>query len=541
MRKEMGNILYEVVLTIAALLTFMPLAQAEEENELGTSAMKMINVGDAFVQANNMKKALDLYNDALANSETPNEKWVATERLATTYIIIGKGSEALRKLDELMLDPNIVTDSTIMMNAYAKIGQLYYNTNDYVRSIKSFEKSQEYSKGSWDRKGKAIQMANMAKTLIVAGDIHEAEKLLNKSEETCKTYMMESQLAEIYESKAALYEQTGDYKKAYENKKKQRDAENIMAQNYKSDLLNEKSPWAFYQKTEIDANNEKRLKEAEDRAEQSEDDLTRMREYLLVALIVIAILAAISLFVWIKYRKRSSEIKYLASSNNEKKHIMSIIAHDFINPFNAMIGFAELQMQYAEAQDDTEMKDYSRTIYNSGQTLFQMVGNILAWSQIDGQMKPKFKNLNVGGEVEHVVAVYRLMAEEKGVKINVSIDDDIEVYADENHFNIIMRNLMSNALKYTPKGGRINISSLIHQGKTSIIVDDTGVGMSKSNVEKINKNMSVESTLGTQDEKGIGIGLAICSDLVKLNKGTFELRSIEGTGTSVALVFTNRT
>lgn len=541
MKKETGNILYEVVLTIAALLTFMPLAQAEEENELGTSAMKMINVGDAFVQANNMKKALDLYNDALANSETPNEKWVATERLATTYIIIGKGSEALRKLDELMLDPNIVTDSTIMMNAYAKIGQLYYNTNDYVRSIKSFEKSQEYSKGSWDRKGKAIQMANMAKTLIVAGDIHEAEKLLNKSEETCKTYMMESQLAEIYESKAALYEQTGDYKKAYENKKKQRDAENIMAQNYKSDLLNEKSPWAFYQKTEIDANNEKRLKEAEDRAEQSEDDLTRMREYLLVALIVIAILAAISLFVWIKYRKRSSEIKYLASSNNEKKHIMSIIAHDFINPFNAMIGFAELQMQYAEAQDDTEMKDYSRTIYNSGQTLFQMVGNILAWSQIDGQMKPKFKNLNVGGEVEHVVAVYRLMAEEKGVKINVSIDDDIEVYADENHFNIIMRNLMSNALKYTPKGGRINISSLIHQGKTSIIVDDTGVGMSKSNVEKINKNMSVESTLGTQDEKGIGIGLAICSDLVKLNKGTFELRSIEGTGTSVALVFTNRT
>lgn len=230
-------------------------------------------------------------------------------------------------------------------------------------------------------------------------------------------------------------------------------------------------------------------------------------------------------------------MKTLEERLEDKRRVMAIVAHDFVNPFNSLIGFAELQLQYAMVHNDKELMEYSRVVYNSSQALYQVVGNVLAWSQLDGPMKANKVVLNVGSEIENVVAICRIMAEDKGVRINVNLENDLLVMADENHFSIVMRNVILNAIKFTPRGGRISISSLKYGNKISVIIDDTGVGMPIERVEQFKQEGSLASTIGTGQEKGMGLGLVICRDLVRANKGRMDLVSTEGRGTTVTLMF----
>ena len=165
------------------------------------------------------------------------------------------------------------------------------------------------------------------------------------------------------------------------------------------------------------------------------------------------------------------------------------------------------------------------------------MGNVLAWSQLDGPMAANKVVLNVGSETEKVIAICRLMAEDKGVRINVNLETDLLIMADENHFSIVLRNVVLNAIKFTPRGGRITISSMKYGNKVSVVVDDTGVGIPVKRVEEFMNNGFLSSTIGTGQEKGMGLGLVICRDLVRANKGRMDLVSTEGRGTTVTLMF----
>lgn len=524
-----------IVMTIISVTGIMA-----QDLEKATESERLVNIGDAFIQAGNTEKAVDLYKDALETANDAEEMWIAADRLAKISCEQGNSQRALSYFDMIMNNKKVAEDSTIMMNIYGQIGQIYYQMKDYIKAMKSYEKAKKYLPGSPDRTQKAILNSKMAKTLIVAGDIKEAEKLLDKAETTCEEANMIEESSEIYATKSELYVICKDYEKALEYKTKQCEVDQIVWQKAKKELEAAHTPWSNYQKNELNQLTDNKLKEAEKKLEENEYEIGMLRVLTTITSILLIIVIFIAGYLMHYSQKNKRRINQITSEDIEKKKILATIAQDFVNPFNALMGFAELQMQYAQAQDDREMFDYSRTIYNSAQALFQMVGNILAWSSSDNKMSAKRKNMNVASEIENVVSVYRLMAEEKGVTINVSIEDDIQINADENHFNIMLRNIISNALKYTPKGGKINISALNYEGKTSIIVDDSGVGMSKENVKKINNHQVIKSTSGTQDEKGIGLGLAICGDLVRANRGSFEVSSEEGKGTTVTLIFDNK-
>lgn len=502
-----------------------------------TQNERLLSIGDAFVQAGNNEKALKLFNEGFEASTTPMEKWNAADRIASIYIQEEKYKDALGRFNSLINQPDVRRDSTVMINIYGRMGQLYYDMKEYVKSIKTYNILKEYMKGNTDRELRVHLQSNMAKTQMVAGDIVEASRLLDLAENGATELFLDDVLADVYESKAYLCERKGDYQSAYAYKEKQLKVESEMWQRERANIVNSKSPWTYYQRAEVTVNSERKIKELEEKLADAQARIMDAGKYDMVYAGIFVSLLLVIAFVFLYGYRRDKRASQLSQSNIEKKRVMSIVAHDFMSPFNALIGFAELQMQYAQAQEDKEMLYYSRTIYNSAQTLFQMVGNVLAWSQIDGQMKAKRRTLNVASEVENIVSIYKLMADDKGVHINVSVDETVEAVADPNHFNIVVRNVLSNALKFTPKGGRISISGLTYGNETSIIIDDSGVGMSQDVVKKINNSQSVESTYGTSQEKGTGLGLAICRDLMTANNGKFEVTSVEGRGSSFTMVF----
>jgi len=536
------NRLVSVIVACSYLLVsnigFVSYAQINPENM--SESARITQIADAFIQAGNNDKAVDLLNDALKCAANAEEIWMASSRLSDIYSSTERCSNALAVMEKVVQNKVMANDSTVLANAYGRIGRIYYNLHDYVKSMKNYDRVKQYMKGTYDRRSRADLSVNISRTLIVAGDIVEAGRLLDEAEKICTDDRFDDILVDVYDVKSSLAHTLKDYVKAYEYKVKQLECNSSLREKELHELINAKSPWLYYQRTELNIANEKRISELEEELSRANTQAKGFTVGFYICIVIIIILIVVITCTLVRYRKRSTHVKQLTNANFEKGRIMNIIVHDFVHPFNALIGFAELQMQYAKAQDDNELLDYSRTVYNSAQTLFQMVGNVLAWSQLDSNTKTKRKVINVCSEVENVVSVFRQMTEEKGVHISAAVDDDIEVYADDNHFNIILRNIISNALKYTPKGGRIGISALTHDNKTSIVVDDTGVGMSRNVVARINSNQPVESTLGTAQETGTGIGVAICAELVRVNNGSIEVNSIEGKGTTVTVILPSK-
>ena len=127
------------------------------------------------------------------------------------------------------------------------------------------------------------------------------------------------------------------------------------------------------------------------------------------------------------------------------------------------------------------------------------------------------------------------MAMEKGVTIHNNVPEEVKVMADPSHFEIIMRNLITNAIKFSGHMGIINISALEHNGKVDVTIEDNGVGMSLDAVRRFNSEKQISSTEGTDNERGTGLGLSICRSLARTNGGDIAIESTLGKGTLVTL------
>lgn len=531
------NMFRHIFVLLSALTTVVVVAQQNIDN--ASPSERMLLVGDSYVMAGSYAKAQDLYTDALNNASGIDEKWSAVEKLVKVNIVLGDNHKSVPLLEDMLADDIAKCDSTMMMHVCDRMGYVYFCMKDYVRSIKSYQKGRTYMKGSADRDGKAELYANTARTLIVAGDVREAQRLLVLAEEQCSG-RSKNVIANICELYANVYEQFGDFRKAFEYRTKQLETNLELWQNERTELMGTKNPWAYYQKVEQNVNNEKKIKELEASNAEQEKKIANMTALSHLAIVLFVILVIVLFVLAIANYNKAKKAAKLKETIEDNRRVLSIVSHDFVNPFNAIIGFSELQLQCAQTRGDRELIDYSRTIYESAQTLYQMFVSLLVWSQGEEQMKAKRTVLNVNRVVEQVIDIYKLTAEEKNIMVNVMIDDSITALVDETHLNIMLRNLIANSLKFTLNGGIVNISAVSNDGKTSIVIDDTGIGIPSEVVEKINNHEYVQSTIGTLEEKGVGLGLMICIDLANANGGMFGVDSVQGKGTVVTIVLDSK-
>ncbi len=522
------------------ILLFLSVVVNAQQFEYQTQTQNMITIGEAFLQTENTEKALQIFQEALDVAETPEDKWLATDNLARLYASEEEYKKALECYDKLLLDDDVQLNDRVRAEVYNGLGLVYYDTKDYIHSIKSYTLAEELLQRSGYEEFKPILYCNIAKTLTQAGNIARAEALLDSVETSYpNTEDTGVIFVEIYQAKALLYSKAEDYKRAFEYMQKSAELRSQLGRQEINDILNRTNPLAMQKKVEATLKTEKKMRQLEAQIDQ-EQQINRRLGFVsyFVGVLVLFMFCAIVFFILL-LRRRNNEKQQLIASNAEQQRIMSIIGHDFINPFNALIGFTELQMQYSANQNDSEMLEYSRQVYRSTQTLYEYFYNILAWSKISGRLTARKTRFNVNNEIEAVINACRLMAQEKGVRINLSVDANLQILADQNHLGIILRNIVSNSLKFTQSGGRVTISAYTFKGKTSITVEDTGVGMSEAAIQKVLSGGQVESKPGTNSEKGIGLGLRIVHDMVRANGGKMEITSTLGQGTTINLVFDN--
>ncbi|PLX21903.1 MAG: hypothetical protein C0597_02960 [Marinilabiliales bacterium] len=222
----------------------------------------------------------------------------------------------------------------------------------------------------------------------------------------------------------------------------------------------------------------------------------------------------------------------LRELNATKDKFFSIIAHDLKNPFNDLMGFTQLLALNIEKYDKAKIEQFAHIIHQSSKLAYNLLENLLDWSRAQsGTLKFKPEKISIDKLIHENISLLESTARNKNIKIYSEVDQHVYAFADKNMVKTIIRNLISNAIKYTNQGGHINVRSKCGKG-CEISVSDTGIGISHENIDKIFKIDESFSTVGTEREKGTGLGLILCKEFVEKNGGKLWVKSEPNIGST---------
>ncbi|MCK9617228.1 MAG: PAS domain-containing sensor histidine kinase [Lentimicrobiaceae bacterium] len=228
--------------------------------------------------------------------------------------------------------------------------------------------------------------------------------------------------------------------------------------------------------------------------------------------------------------KYSEELK---ESNATKDKFFSIIAHDLKSPFNSIIGFSELLMENYREYSEKEIEDSLNTIKKSSRQAYDLLENLLVWARSQtGKIDFRPETFALSQDISNTLAIARSIAGKKNIQIINNIQEPCLVYADKNMLNTILRNLLANAIKYTPRNGSIIIDCRQRNGNIEFLVKDNGIGIPKQNIGQLFRIDSKYSTPGTEKEQGTGLGLILCREFVEKHGGKIWAESEEGKGSA---------
>lgn len=265
-----------------------------------------------------------------------------------------------------------------------------------------------------------------------------------------------------------------------------------------------------------------------------EDNLSRHLDFSYVYFFTLIIIYFILTSIITSYNRErllaEKRAEQLEIANQSKNKLFSILAHDLRSPLNSIQSFLEISME-VEIEEE-EKRSINSSLLKETKYTGQMLINLLSWSktQMEGA-SVKMLVLNLEWALETTLLLQTSLAEEKGLILNNRLQQNIFVIADNDMLELIVRNLLNNAIKFTPPGGQITISSEVHGKECWIKIQDTGIGIDKIDFDHI-FSLNSQSTYGTNQEKGVGLGLVLCKEFIELQEGRIWVESTLNVGTA---------
>ena len=480
-----------------------------------------VNLGAIYQHQQNYKKALEYYERVLKfrlEEGNKNDILLAHNTIANTYVESKDYDSAVVKLKEVEKLAEELNDKTVLataLNGLSKIslrkGEL---TDAYNKQFKSLSLFSEvgYQKGIIEGN------LNIAHILIHLRKFAEAEKYLKSAFKILNSNKDKKQFAFYYLIASTLNEAKGNFKEALRYSKLYTTvkdsvtrAENLARGDELLDVrkyLAAKNQNSLLQKTIEYKENQK--------------------EYL----IIISVLSVFT-FVVIYGRYRSKKIanKKLSELNSMKDLLFGIIAHDLKNPFFSILGITDMLKKNLDDLSKEEIKESVALIEKSGKQTYRLLENLLYWSLCQtGNIQYLPENINLTEVIDDVITLFSSAARSKNISLNSKADECIAALCDKEMVKLVLRNLLSNGIKYTTEGGKIDIV-LKKKGKfIEVSVEDNGIGITAERKDELLGLVKNFSTPGTKGEKGTGLGLILCKEFIKRNKGDLWIESEEGKG-----------
>lgn len=549
------------------------------------------SIGNIYSDISSWDMALNYFLDALEIYKKTNNQ----PGLSAMYNNIGIIYQNIKEKDKALLYFQKSLDIEISLknesgqsSAYNNIGTVYDEQGNRDKALEYYNKSYEINKKYNDPQGIAISLNNIGLIFIEKGKYGQAYDYLTQSlkinKERKDTYDIansNNNLAKLY-LKQKKYPEAKNHLAASIKLAKQVDAKDLLLEAYdflyqiyseENDHLKALESYKLYAEMNDslysnEANNriaEMRIKYETENIE-SENELLRkdneihllrlkrqeiIQRYWIGFTILVLILTILG-FSQVRLKKRtnlllesknnqlkdaneklSSSEKNLKELNATKDKFFSIIAHDLKNPFQALLGFSETLYTRNNELTHNEIKEYSKIIYESSQNLFNLLGNLLQWSKSQlGNIKVAPEKVILNEIYDEATSLLTLTADKKNIKLTNKVPENFTVFADKHIVSTVIRNLVSNAIKFTNQGGEITISAELKDNEAIISVSDNGIGIKPENLDKLFKIDYSYSTKGTENEQGTGLGLILCKELIEENNGHIWCESTYGKGSN---------
>lgn len=432
---------------------------------------------------------------------------------------------------------------------YLNLGTDYVTLKDFGQAFKYLTGALDIARetGNVAYEGGAlsyIATAYLDAKKMAAGDSSFQLESLELSDKQIEEYLLEANKiandVDNFEVKEAsleglnyLYTKTNNYKANAAILKEHLILKDSMFSKERADAI---ADWETKYET---AEKEKEITKLEAAKEKS---AARIRLWSVISLLLFSIIG-IGSYLFIQLQKVRKKLlvqnDQLTELNQTKDRFFGIIAHDIRSPIVALESVDE-QMDYFLKKEDThKLTELGSLVGKTARHLNSLLDNLLNWALVQTNSIPYHpESINVSQAWRDTTHLFEANAQVKNIKFVAEIDSDLEVYADTASFNTILRNLTSNALKFSEQDSTVTFSAVKSNDLTIFKVKDEGIGMSK---EKISKLFTLEkkSQKGTAGEKGTGLGLILCKDLVELNKGNIFVESTEGKGSTFSFTMSN--
>lgn len=516
-------------------------------------AKTLNNIGVIYKDVNEFEDAKRFLNQALGYYLALSD----SSGIAAGYNNLGQVFEASKNLDSAMyfyrksLDiKRRINDERGIGNTLNNLGMIYLarNLNDQAEAL--FKESVEIREKTGDNFG-------LASTLNNLGNLYYKENKLKLSEEKfleSNKIALQENLTGIqqrnYAGLSRLYEKTGNPAKALDYYKKYSVARDSV---FNKDLNKQIADLKVQYESEK-SKRELELLRQENEIQDLKLSNSQKERVQFITGIVTLFFASVLVFLYMQYRNNKRLNKQLQKYNQElerrvlertrelrdanaaKDRFFSIIAHDLRSPFNGLLGFAGLLKNDFDRLSEQEKREFSEMIEESASGIYKLLENLLEWaSSQTGRIRLDRENLDLGQLISETIMANKSMEDSKRIKTEKKIDTARLAFADEDTVKTILRNLHSNALKFTPKGG--SVAFIVEDYKDDsgndmilVKVKDSGVGIREEDIENLFNLQKKYRTEGTEKETGTGLGLILCKEFVEKNGGELTVKSEPGKG-----------
>ncbi|MGJ3233945.1 tetratricopeptide repeat-containing sensor histidine kinase [Marivirga sp.] len=491
----------------------------------------------------------------------------ASNILAGIYVSIQKYEDA-RSIYQKMLGYAIQSNDSFNIAAnYEYLGIVDCFQAKYQDAIFNYQKALAINERRDNTFKLSITLGNIAEPKMELGQYQEALELLYQAVKIQEKHQYKSVLIYSYYTLGEIHTLTQSYDsglyyygkslKMMDETTESREKEKVyrlIAENYaKQDLFEKAYEYHQLHSSEKDSliasersrqleeiktryEVERKNKENEDLISQNtkkQQELTAQKDIIQLQYtvgVLIIIFLVISIFLAFRlYNARQT----LINANNSKDKLFGIIAHDLKGPIGnigAMVNLLKVE------PDEKRKSQYFNYLTQSVQNISVLTNQLLSWTfSQKGDFIFNIEKLTVRDVADKTIEIFDYQLDEKDIKIVNEIDKEFKVLADENALLTIFRNLISNALKFTKKGGEIKLNAINEGNYIKINISDSGVGMSSEVIQKVLMGKHVVSSIGTDNEHGSGLGFSIVIEFVKKMKGKIDIQSDGKTGTTVIL------
>jgi signal transduction histidine kinase len=520
----------------------------QETRSINSLAMILNHLGKVNAARGDVDAAFDNFQQILRYKDDIDKGFEAQAlfNLGHLYTTQGQYDKALSRHKQALAVARALRDSKLEAQCLNDIGVLYALMKNDEKSLANHEVALKIRLSTSDKRGVAESRNNIASVYLKRNDLQTAISQGLLALEIGRESQAHDQIHKSCDLLSQAYKELGDYKNAL-NYKELTVAiyELIQGEKLERELLETENRYVVEKKeTEIQKLDALRIER-----EREIQNQKKFRNILFLVVALVVVTAGLLLILYL-VKRRSNKILQVAKKevqlqntrlqelNATKDKFFSIISHDLKGPLNSLTSFSHLLIDHTDSISKEEIQLLAKDLDKSVKNLLTLLENLLEWARSQtGNIDFTGETFDLAELLDSNKNLLQSQAAAKQIGLTVQGAGPCTVKLHKQSINTVIRNLISNAIKFTPEGGSIRVGLKRERGQVHVFVADNGVGMSSDVLDKLFRIDSKHSTRGTANEKGTGLGLILCRDFVEKNGGVINVQSTPGKGSVFSFSF----